>query len=364
MRSDPRREMLCVLVGAMLASGCRSPSSENVLAPPHVQCAPAQTRSLADEIELRGTVVPAPDRSATLSAQVPGRLVRLAVREGDDVEAGQLIAEVEPQPAHDALEEAQAMLEEAIANRNSARNETAHEEALVEKGIASRRSLESLRAAQARAEAAVSAASAQVHAARQGLARTAVRAPMAGAIVHLQRREGELVDGTPATPICDVVDMSALELAATAAPSDLVHIRRGQPARVRFQGLDDAEVAASVRSVGRSVGANGMGQVWLALQPDALRLPLGLLGTASIAVSEPRDVVTVPAVAVRSAGGDRVEVVVCDGRVARVQEVQAGRRGDGWVEVTSGLGSGQPVAVDEVTGLEDGAPIDVTAETP
>jgi RND family efflux transporter MFP subunit len=319
---------------------------------------------LADEIVLRGTVVPAPDRSATLSAQVPGRVVRLAVREGDDVEAGALIAEIEPQPARDALEQAQAMMEEAIANRNSARNETAHEQALVEKGIASRRSLESLLAAQARAEAAVSAASAQVHAAREGLARTAVHAPMAGAIVHLQRREGELVDGTPVTPICDVVDMSTLELAATAAPSDLVHIRRGQLARVRFQGLDGVEVAASVRTVGRSVGTNGMGQVWLALDPGALQIPLGLLGTASIATSEPHEIVTVPAVSVRSAGGERLEVVVCDGPVVRVREVQVGRREDRWVEVTSGLASSERVAVDEVTGLEDGATIDVAQEAP
>lgn len=361
--SENRRVLVCVLMSAVFASSCRSPSSEAVLPLPRVRCVSAQARSLADEIVLRGTVVPAPDRSATLSSQVPGRIVRLAVREGDDVEAGQLIAEVEPQPARDTLEEAQAMLEEAIANRNSARTEAAHEEALVEKGIASRRSLESLRAAQARAEAAVSAASAQVHAARKSLARTAVRAPIAGAIVHLQRRKGELVDGTPATPICDVVDMSALELAATAAPSDLVHVRPGQPARVRFQGLEGVEFAASVRTVGRSVGANGMGQVWLSLDPGRLQPPLGLLGTASIAVSEPRDVVTTPAVAVRSAGGDRLEVVVCDGGVARVREVQIGRREASWVEVTSGLASGERVAVDEVTALEDGAPIDV-AETP
>jgi len=319
---------------------------------------------LDDEIVLRGTVVPAPDRSATLSAQIPGRLVRLAVREGQDVEAGALIAEVEPQPARDVLQQAQAMLEEAIANRDAARTEAGHEQALVEKGIASRRSLESLRAAQAHAEAAVSAASAQVHAARQGLARASIRAPMAGAIVHLQRREGELVDGTPTTPICDVVDMSALELAATAAPSDLVRVRSGQLARVRFQGLEGVELGATVRTVGRSVGANGMGQVWLALDPRAMTPPLGLLGTASVAVSEPRNVVTVPAVSVRSAGGDGLEVVVCDGKVARVREVQTGRREDEWVEVTTGLASGERVAIDEVTGLEDGTTLDVAPESP
>ena len=87
-------------------------------------------------------------------------------------------------------------------------------------------------------------------------------------------------------------------------------------------------------------------------------------GTASIAVSEPHEVVTVPAVSVRSAGGDRLEVVVCDGGVVRVREVQIGRREESWVEVTGGLAKGERVAVDEVTGLEDGETIDVAPETP
>jgi hypothetical protein len=58
--SDAWQALVCMLLSALLASSCRSPSSEAVLPPPRVRCVPAQTRSLADEIVLRGTVVPAP----------------------------------------------------------------------------------------------------------------------------------------------------------------------------------------------------------------------------------------------------------------------------------------------------------------
>jgi multidrug efflux pump subunit AcrA (membrane-fusion protein) len=74
--------------------------------------------------------------------------------------------------------------------------------------------------------------------------------------------------------------------------------------------------------------------------------------------------VTVPKVAVRSAGGEGAEVVLCDGNVARIQAVEIGRRDEEWVEVTHGLKKGQHVAIDEVTGLEDGMAIDVRSESP
>ncbi len=342
-------------------SGCAAPEEQEELPPPRVHCVPAGARTIPETIDIRGAVVAAPDHSTTVSAEVAGRLVRVAVREGQDVSAGDLIAEVETQPARDSYREAQAFYAEALANRDSALTETQHVEALVEDGIEARRNLETHRAALARAEAALASARARAHAAQRSLSRTTVTAPLAGAVVHLVRREGELVDGTSTTPICDVVDMSALELSAPVTPAQLLRLHPGQHARVRFDGLDDLELGATVRTIGRAVGANGMGHVWLTLELGDVTPPLGVLGSASVAVSEPREVVTVPSAAVRDGDGERVEVVVCDSGVTEVHEVEVGRREDGWVEVKSGLSSGDEVAVDEVVGLEDGVSIDAVA---
>lgn len=366
MSSSDRRHRLAtgVLPALLFVTHCGAPATREPTPTPRVRCVPVGTRSLADEVVLRGVVVPAPDRSATLSAEVAGRLVRLAVREGDDVETGDLIAEVETQPARDVLQHAQALLAEATANRDAARVEADHEQALVDRGISAPRSLETLRAALIRAEAAVNAASAQVHAARQRVSRSTIHAPIAGSIVHVRRRAGELVDGTPATPICDVVDMSALEVAAPAAPADLVRLQRDQPATVRFAALEGVEIPATVRAVGRAVDHSGMGQVWLTLQPQSLRPPLGVQGAVSIALSAPHDVVTVPPVAVRSAGGNQLEVLACDGNAVHVREVQVGRRTDQWVELTGGAAVGDSVAIDEVTGLQDGDAIELAPDAP
>lgn len=363
LRTNDVLGALCSVWAAVLCACNEPPVESESLPPPPVRCVAAQARALADEIVLRGTVVASPDHSATLSAQVPGRLVRVAVREGQEVKAGALIAEVETEPARDALQQAQAALAEAVAASDAAQTEATHEGVLVERGIAAPRSFEALRAAETRAKAAVAAAKAHVHAARQDLTHTAVRAPLDGAIVHLARREGELVDGTPAQPICDVVDLSALEVSAPATPADLIRLHEGQVARVRFEALEDMEMAAHVRTLGRALGVSGMGTVWLALETGEVTPPLGVLATVTIDVSQPHEVVTVPSVAVRSSG-EGSAVVVCEDSVAHVRPVEVGRRGEDWVEIARGLSAGQAVAVDEVTGLEEGMPIDERPDTP
>ena len=65
--------------------------------------------------------------------------------------------------------------------------------------------------------------------ARRQLERTTVRSPLSGVVLHVFRKSGELVDGTPATPILEVGDPSALELVGTAVifGHDVIDIRKG-----------------------------------------------------------------------------------------------------------------------------------------
>src|SRR5439155_1365525 len=74
----------------------------------------------ADARALRGTVVAAPDHDAVVAPQVPGRLLRVVVREGDAVASGAVVAEVESQLARDALVQAQAQLAQAEAQARNA----------------------------------------------------------------------------------------------------------------------------------------------------------------------------------------------------------------------------------------------------
>jgi RND family efflux transporter MFP subunit len=352
---------LLALLAAPTVVACKRRQEDALAAPiARVRCAAAETTRLSRSASLRGTVAAAPDRDAVVSPQVSGRLLRVLVREGDPVKQGALLAEVESQPLRDALRQAQALLAQAKAAREAAAAAATREEHLYERGINARQTFEAAHAALGQSSAAVAFAGAQVDVARQNVSRSLVRAPIAGVVVRLLRRVGEVVDGTPATPVMEIADPASLELAASAPASDLVLLAVGQESSITFDALPGHSFAAAVRSVSPSVDTTtGVGSVRLAiLGKQEIRPPLGLLGNASVTLGAPRDAVVVPASAVRNAGGSRTEVVLCEGGKARPLLIEVGERREERVEIVRGLEAGARVAIEGLTGLEDGAAIE------
>ncbi|MGB8221046.1 MAG: efflux RND transporter periplasmic adaptor subunit [Polyangiales bacterium] len=350
---------LVTMMLMLTVSACHGRSEEAPETPvARVHCVPVEIRQWSETRSLRGTVAPLPDRDAIVSAQVPGRLLRVLVREGDMVERGAVLAEVESRPSRDALRQAEALLEQARAQHEAAELAATREEHLFERGISARQSFEAARAAEGQADGAIALATAQVDVARQNVERATVRAPIGGVVVRLSRRVGEVVDGTPTTPIMEIADPTSLELAASVSASTLVSLRAGQVATVSFDALPGRTFSASVRTVSPAVDPmTGVGSVRLSLETAESPIPIGILGTAEVQVGAAQSVDVVPATAVRSAGGANTEVVVCDGGQAHPRPVVVGERRDGFVQIVSGLRSlTAPVriATDGLIGLEEG----------
>jgi RND family efflux transporter MFP subunit len=315
--------------------------------------------TVADTVEIRGTVAPLPDRDAQVSAQVPGRVVRLLVREGDRVTVGQLLAKLDDGPLVDDLHAAEAALAKTRVEVRNAEATSARVERVYEHGIAAKQEVDDARARAQSAGATSSEAEAAARRAQRQVERAAIPSPLPGVVVRLLRRPGELVDGTPATPIVEVADPSRLELVADVPASDLVRLQKDQTAEVAISALPGAPLTAKVAAVSPSVDrATGLGVVRLAL-PEGSHLPIGVLGTAHVQVGAARTSVGVPSPAVRSGTGAEVEVVLCgaDGH-AHVRRVPRGVSMGGRTE-TPGLEAGQRVVVSPVIGLGDGEPIEI-----
>lgn len=353
-----KRALLVLAIA--LPQGCRRDAERPTKKPPvHVHCEPATERELRDVRIVRGTVAAVPDRDAVIAAQVPGRLLRVPLREGDAVTKDGIVAEVESRSVRDGLRQADAQLAQARAARVAAASEASRQEHLFEKGISAKQALEQARAALAAADAQVTVAAAQVDASRQGVERAEVRSPLAGVVVRVFRRPGEVVDGTAATPILEVADPSALELAASAPPADLVLLRVGQLATLRFDALAGHTFHGSLRAVAPAIDpTTGVGTVRITIEASEVRPPLGLAGLAEVLGADARRAVVVPAAAVRKAGGAKTEVVECRDGHASVRAVVTGDRRDGVVEIVNGLTAGARVVVDEAAALEDRAEIE------
>jgi RND family efflux transporter MFP subunit len=328
--------------------------------PVPVTCAPVRAATVSDHISLRGVVRPPPDRDALVAAAVPGRVSEVRVQEGDAVTRGQVLAVVEDPALASAQAEADAAQAAAGAAYENARLAQARAHRLFDEGVAPRRDAEDADAKLAAAAAEVKAAHARQALAEAQRERAQVRAPRTGVAVKVQRHAGELVDGTPATPIVEVADLSTLELQADAPAADLVRLAEGQKAEVRLDAVPGVVFPARIVRVAPAVDpATTLGGVRLVLEPAGDARPrLGLAGVAAVTLGG-RAVLLAPAAAVRRAVDGTEQVVVCAGAKAAVRAVQVGARVGDDLELGGGVQAGDTVVADHVLGLEDGAAIAV-----
>lgn len=363
MRRRARARLALAVALSMVELGCRSSPEEPDRPPPPtpVRCEPVTERTVEVQARLRGTVAAPPNQDAIVSSAVAGRIVSLKVLEGDAVAKGDLLAVVENPSLGSDQEQAAASVASARAILENAQKTLGRERELFDQGIAARRAVEDAEARVASATADLSVARAQQRLAAQQSARAKLGAPLAGTVVRVTRGLGELVDGTPATPILEVANTSVLELSCDVASSELVRIDEGAAARVELDALPDQSIDGKVVSIAPTVDqTTSLGRIRLELSPPAAlskRLHLGMAGQAILTTAQRRALVVPPPALSRSQDG-RDQLVVCKeekgGTVAQVTEVTVGTRDQAWVEITKGPAPGTLVVVDRALGLEDG----------
>jgi RND family efflux transporter MFP subunit len=331
--------LLALLAPVFLVAGqgCHSPTPAAASAlddgdapagPKRVRCAPIEERILRDALEVHGTLAPLPDRDAQIAGQTAGRLLRVLVREGDRVVRGQPLAQIDAAALRDQVTQAGAQLAKARAESHLAVTSRDRIALVFERGIAARQELDDADGRVATAAASEAEVRASSEMARRQLERTTVRSPLSGVVLHVFRKSGELVDGTPATPILEVGDPSALELVGTATAFALVHMEPGDVARIEVPALPSFPFAGVVAAVSPAVDrSTGLGTVRVTLRSNGkVSPPVGLTATAWVEVGQPRRAVMVPAAALRAAIGARAELVICgaDRRAHVVGVVRAG----------------------------------------
>ena len=298
--------------------------------------------------------------SAFVKVRIAGELQGLSVREGDRVQAGQLLARIYPTEMQARLHQYQQQADAARAQADIAKRQLDDNRALVEQGFISKAALSisdnNLRSAQANQLAAQAA----VDVARKALEDTELRAPIAGMVAQRLAQPGErlAVD----TRVLEIVDLSRLEVEANLSAAEAVQLRVGQTASLEIEGLPDPlearvlRISPSVQTGSRAV------LVYLGLQASAGNLRNGLFAQGQIVVGKSHGM-AVPVSAVRT---DRplpyVQTIVQDRIVNR--EVSLGMRGESGGE-TMVLVQGVPESTQVVCGhvgiLREGTAVQFTA---
>jgi HlyD family secretion protein len=236
-------------------------------------------RDLVASVTASGQVQPR--TKVDLSSDITGKIVRLAVREGQMVTAGQFLLQIDPEQYEAALQRAQAALASARAQEAQARANYMQAERNYERSaqikkqnaqLISDEQLEQLRTQtevnKALFDAArfqVAQAQASLRDARQSLGRTTIIAPMAGRITRLNVEEGETaIQGTlnkDAATLLTISDMSVMETKVKVDETDVARIAIGDSAVVQIDAFPDTTFVGRVVKISNSsVRAAGAAQ--------------------------------------------------------------------------------------------------------
>jgi membrane fusion protein (multidrug efflux system) len=271
-----------------------------------------------------------PSAGARVSPATPGVVTAVLCSEGQAVEKGQLLFQLDPRAADVAAGKAREALEYAETTRERQRK------LMDVEGTSQRRLLE--------AERAVAAAQADLRAAETQQALLRVEAPVAGTVSRVAVNPGDGVDLT--TTLAQIVNLDRLVVNAGVPSAQLGPLRVGQPAEVEGEGAA-SPLAGSVASIRPEVDdRTGTALVRVSV-PAGSGLRPGQLVTVRIVSEEREDRLTVPVASiVQDAEGRTVIALVEDGRAVQ-RPVKAGLRDAGRVEVEGeGLEEGLTVVTE------------------
>ena len=333
-------------------------------------------------------------RMATVSAKVTGKVREVLIEEGQQVEAGQVMATLDPVDAMAGRDLASAQL-------GAARSQVAGAEArfqqaaadarrlggLVEQQLVSRAQFDqavaerdALRAQLVTARRNVEVAADQLAIADNSVDNTVVRAPFAGVVIAKAAQPGEMISplsaggGFTRTGIGTIVDMDSLEVEVDVGESYINRVEPGMPVVATLNAYPDWRIPAEVTAI---IPAADRGKatvkVRIALKErDARIVPdmgvrVSFLEEAPVAgAAAPPPGVLVPAGAVASRDGNDVAFVVMglDDRQGTVdlREIEVGRSLGDDREVTSGLAGGDTVVLDPPEALQDGDEVRVAGD--
>ena len=299
--------------------------------------------------------------AAFVKARVAGELQGLQVREGDFVQAGQIIARVDSTEYAARLRQAQQQAQAAKAQVEIAQRSFDNNRALVDQGFISKTGLDASASNLAAAQASFSAAQSGAEVLQKALEDTVLRAPIAGQVAQRLAQNGERVaiDGR----VVEIVDVRRLELEATVAVAEAMQVRVGQSAQLSFEGAAQPVAARVVRINPSATPGSRAVMVYLAITGnEALRQGLyaqGLLATGSVsALALPLSAVRTdkPVPYVQMLEGDRVRhvpvVMGARGELNQQTMVEVSGLSAGAQILLGGVG---PMLADTVVSLAAGA---------
>ena len=327
-------------------------------------------------------------RMATVSAKITGKVREIMIEEGQRVEAGQIMATLDPIDANAQRDLAAAQvlasrsqIDSVRAQLKDAETNAARLGALVGQKLVSRAQYDQavsqrdvLRAQVTTAQRNTQVASGSLRIAEHGVDNTIVRAPFAGVVIAKAAQPGEIVSplsaggGFTRTGIGTIVDMDSLEVEVEVGEAFIGRVKPGMATETVLNAYQDWKIPGKVIAI---IPAADRGKATVKVRvgidaKDARIVPdmgarVSFMEEVKPADTAAKPGVLAPADAIVQRGGKDV-VFVMDGEQARQRSVKLGRTLGDDREILQGLAGGDQVILAPSDKLADGARVRLARE--
>lgn len=327
-----------------------------------VQVATATQQSVPNYLIGLGTVTAA--NTVTVTSRVDGQLMTLHFTEGQQVKAGDLLAEIDPRPFQVQLTQAQGQLAKDQATLANARRDLARYQQLVKTNLISRQELDTQVSLVQQTEGSIKADQGAVDSAQLQLTYSKIIAPISGRVGLKQVDMGNYItSGT--TAIVVITQTHPIEVVFTLPESNISEIVKAQkagPVSVEAWGRTNKTLLAqgSLLSLDNQIDTT-TGTIKLkaqyANQDDAL-FPNQFVN-ARLKVATLQNAIVVPTAAVQMGNEGNFVWTMDDENKVSKRLVTVGIEDSQNVVIASGLNAGQRVVTDGIDQLTEGMKVEV-----
>lgn len=353
-----------------------------------VQTAKVERQKIVETVTATGRIQP--KTQVKISADVAAKITNLPVKEGDWVEQGQLLVQLDRERFQAAVESAEANLRSNESNAVLARENLTKAEKdyqrtreLFEQNLESQAALDQTYAAtqveKARHKSSlelVEQARAVLKQAKDDLAKTTIYAPMAGTISELNKEAGEIALGSQFQEdvIMVISNLAGMEALVNVDENDIVSVHIGDSARIEIDALPDEIFRGVVSEIASSATISGSGttdqktefEVKIAvINPGKLLRP-GMTASSDIVTETRESAVSVPIQCVTVRTPDQLKEakpkeIKGEALADTLQQTEYKADKDGFVTVVFVVENDLTKAVQVKTGIQSETHIEILA---